>query len=427
VVATGVAWSPDGEEIAYSTGKEVFLADRTGESPRKIATVEGLDVRVYDWSSEGWISLGVYQLAENRRELWQVRRDGSEINQPFPDWPATHIHDLESSVDGRHLFFVSGWEHTGEIWTVRQGASEPVPLTKEPMRCGQLAVDPGTERLYASCFERRGELFVYRPEIDEWLPYPFPAEPSARHLSFSRDGEWAAWVKFPEGTLWRSRRDGTSKLQLTRVEGFYAAQPRWSPDGKRIAFAQGNMMAQLRGHVVGRDGAGLRAVTEGPSLQNQVDWSPDGRVVVSFFGDDVGPLRLVDLETGETEELPGTEGLAGVASSPDGRYLAAHDLGAWGEKPFQVRVLEWETGEWRTLEGVVGGMLKWSADGAYLYFSCRDLQGVCRVRPQGGEIERVATFTGIRDWWWSVDPDGRVVRLRGLFTSDIFTWDLTIP
>jgi Tol biopolymer transport system component len=295
------------------------------------------------------------------------------------------------------------------------------------MRCLELTVGPKVQRFYATCLERRGELFVYRPEIDEWLPYPFAGEPSARHLSFSRDGEWVAWVKFPEGTLWRSRRDGTSRLQLTQVEGFYAAQPRWSPDGRQIAFGHGNMTAPTRAWVVGRDGEALRPVTEEPFLQDLADWSPDGRVVVSFFGKDAGPLRLVDLETGESEDLPGTEGLAGVASSPDGRSLAAHDYEPGEDAPLQVRLLEWETGEWRALEGVVGGRLHWSADSRYLYFACQEPRGVCRVRPEEGSIELVASLKAEADRGWSVDPEGQIVRLRGLFASDIYAWDLKVP
>jgi WD40 repeat protein len=298
------------------------------------------------------------------------------------------------------------------------------------MRCGPLTVGPDSRRLYASCFERRGELFVYRPEIDEWLPYPFPGETSARQLSFSRDGEWVAWVKHPEGTLWRSRRDGTSRLQLTEVGGFYASQPRWSPDGHRIAFGQGSMLGAhpQRAYVVGRDGEGLRAVTDEPSTQNTVDWAPDGRVVLSFWGDDPGSLRLFDLETGESEALPGTEGLVGVASSPDGRSLAAHDFGPWGNEPHQIHVLRWEAGQWIPLEGAVGGTLQWSADSRHLYYA--DTEGrLYRVRPDTGDIETVVAsgLPGREGFWWSVSPEGQIVRLRTLSTSDIFVWDLKIP
>jgi Tol biopolymer transport system component len=431
VVANAVSWSPEGAEIAFSDGRDIFIVGRSGESPRKIATVEATLAFVMDWSPDGWINHVAYIFEDNRMEAWRMRPDGSERHRILPDWPRSHFWAGDSTPDGSYLFFVSGWEHTGAIWALREGSAEPVQLTKDPMRCESLMVGPEGEHLYATSYERRGELFVYRPEIDEWLPYDFPAEPSARHLSFSRDGEWVAWVEYPEGTLWRSRRDGTRKLQLTEPAGFYASQPRWSPDGRRIAFVTGTMMGfQLRAFVVGKDGEGLRPVVEEASLPNTMDWSPDGRLVVSFSGDDGGQLRIVDLETGKTEELPGTRGLAGVASSPDGRYLAAHDFGSRtaGGLPGQIRLLDWQTRDWRALDGAVGGNIHWSADSRYLYFD-DGAGGVRRIPSSGGAIERVADLGRLRPegWWWSVDPEGRIVRLRTLSTSDIYAWDLKVP
>ena len=38
---------------------------------------------------------------------------------------------------------------------------------------------------------------------------------SATHLDFSRDGEWVCYVTYPEFSLWRSKLDGSQRLQLT--------------------------------------------------------------------------------------------------------------------------------------------------------------------------------------------------------------------
>ena len=54
-------------------------------------------------------------------------------------------------------------------------------------------------------------------------------------LDFSRDGEWVAYNDATDGTLWRSKMDGTQKLQLV-FPPMLAYLPRWSPDGKQIAF-----------------------------------------------------------------------------------------------------------------------------------------------------------------------------------------------
>ena len=54
-------------------------------------------------------------------------------------------------------------------------------------------------------------------------------------VDFSRDGKWMAYNDGSDGTMWRSNADGTQKLQLV-FPPMQAYLPRWSPDGKQIAF-----------------------------------------------------------------------------------------------------------------------------------------------------------------------------------------------
>jgi hypothetical protein len=44
-----------------------------------------------------------------------------------------------------------------------------------------------------------------------------------------------AYVSYPKGILWRSKPDGSQKIQLSSPP-LSVALPRWSPDGKQIAF-----------------------------------------------------------------------------------------------------------------------------------------------------------------------------------------------
>ena len=47
---------------------------------------------------------------------------------------------------------------------------------------------------------------------------------SAECTAFSRDGKWIAYVTYPEGSLWRSRIDGSERLRLTDPP-LYALNP----------------------------------------------------------------------------------------------------------------------------------------------------------------------------------------------------------
>ena len=79
----------------------------------------------------------------------------------------------------------------------------------------------------------RGELARYDAKSTEFVP--FLSGISADSVSFSKDGQWVAYVSFPEGTLWKSKSDGSQRIQLT-YPPLTALLPSWSPDGRQIVF-----------------------------------------------------------------------------------------------------------------------------------------------------------------------------------------------
>src|SRR6202022_2246030 len=89
------------------------------------------------------------------------------------------------------------------------------------------------QRVFAVGEQPRAELVRYDSTSRQFVPYLGGI--SAGYVTFSRDGQWMAYTSFPEGNLWRSRADGTQKLQLTSSPVF-AMLPTWSPDGSQIAF-----------------------------------------------------------------------------------------------------------------------------------------------------------------------------------------------
>jgi len=57
---------------------------------------------------------------------------------------------------------------------------------------------------------------------------PYLGGISAEFLDFFKDGQWVAYVAYPQGTLWRSRIDGSEALQLT-FPPVSVVYPRWCP------------------------------------------------------------------------------------------------------------------------------------------------------------------------------------------------------
>ena len=81
------------------------------------------------------------------------------------------------------------------------------------------SVQPSADgkKLYAVGSQWRSELVRYDDRSGHFVP--FLDGISIGDVNFSRDGEWVAYTTYPEGRLWRSRRDGSEKLQL-KNDGF---------------------------------------------------------------------------------------------------------------------------------------------------------------------------------------------------------------
>src|SRR5205807_9594295 len=118
--------------------------------------------------------------------------------------------------DGKDYVFQSTRNGRTDIWAMREKADllhkasrEPVQLTSGPMNF--YAVEPSLDgkKLFVVGEQRRAELVRYESKSAQFTPYLSGI--SAEGVSFSRNGEWVAYIADPEGTLWRSRLDGTEK------------------------------------------------------------------------------------------------------------------------------------------------------------------------------------------------------------------------
>jgi len=123
----------------------------------------------------------------------------------------------------------------------------------------------------------RGELARFDVKSRQFVP--FLSGISAEGVSFSRDGQWAAHVTFPEGTLWRSKVDGSERFQLT-FPPMTVGLPRWSPDGKQIAF-MGQMPGKpIKIYRIAAEGGRAEQLTTGDHNDADPNWSADGTSLV---------------------------------------------------------------------------------------------------------------------------------------------------
>jgi Tol biopolymer transport system component len=185
---------------------------------------------------------------------------------------------------------------------------------------------------------------------------PYLGGASISEVSFSPDSQWVAYIGYPEGSLWRSRSDGSQKLLLAFDS--FAGQPRWSPDGTRIAFTRGGPGQPSRLYVVAKDGGKPKPfdVTQFDAVRPS--WLPDGNsiVVQDSAGTRTVSIKLVDLKTTRVTTLPESENVNFPVCSPDGRYVAASTIDAQKLMLFDFGTQKWselvdERGFHRMIEG----------------------------------------------------------------------------
>ena len=226
------------------------------------------------------------------RALWEISTQGKNLHPLLPGLhtPADEEHG-KWTPDGKYFVFKS----KGQIWVLpektgffRRSVGKPVKLTDSPLNLDSPLPSKDGKKLFVVGHRLLGELVRYDAKSGEFLP--FLSGISAEFVSFSKDGQWVAYVTYPDGVLWRSRVDGSERLPLSNA-GMYARLPRWSPDGKRIVFYGWDLEGKLqvdnritvsaqpyKVYAVSRDGGDPE-----PLIPNDPDLkvTPTGRLTVA--------------------------------------------------------------------------------------------------------------------------------------------------
>jgi dipeptidyl aminopeptidase/acylaminoacyl peptidase len=306
----------------------------------------------------------------------------------------------------------------------------PIQLTAGPLDFQlPLPARSGNE-IFAIGASQRTEFVRYDKKKGEFVPY-LPGI-SASHLAFSPDGQWVAYTSFPDGDLWRSKVDGTEKMQLTSSP-IKADSARWSPDGTQIAFTASLPRGVSNIYVIPSMGGLAERLLPSDHIQVDVGWSPDGKSLV--FGAVLDPkagISVVDLDSRRVSTLPGSEGLYSPRWSPDGRYISGTTVGSQKLMLFDTATRSWT----KPCDRLVA-YPSWSHEGRYLYFhnpwTGKDNR-IARLRVSDNSIETVAEVnSAVRSTaltvgqWFGLTPDDSPVLPRDISTQEIYALEIEWP
>jgi len=431
--------SRDGRSLAYTRNGQLFLANADGSGERLLANLPGFYIYNVRWSPDGRaIRFTIVNQQTGQNTIWEIGTDGRsphalEFNSPGTqrtgDW----------TPDGRYYVFVSQRNGIANLWAIEERSDwmhrprrEPVQLTAGPMDYYHPLPSSDGRRLFAIATRHVGQLLRYDMVRKQFVPFMGGA--SAEALSFTRDGQWVAYVAFPEGTLWRARPDGSQPLQLT-FPPLRVLDLRWSPDGRSIAFAALHPGERSKVELIPRDGGNPTPLLNEPYTQATPTWSADGNSLVytrcSQFEPDAGcALYRFDLTPNIAHKLPGGDGLMDGVPAPDGRHLAAVEVAT--DRIFLVDLLNGERTP-LTRSHLRAEFPTWSDDSQYVYFN--DLNSnkpaIFRVHVRDAWEEKVTDVSfpteGWNDFWSGLTPDGSPLVLRDQQQSDVYVLSLAQP
>jgi eukaryotic-like serine/threonine-protein kinase len=430
LVGQDAALSPDGGTLAYADGRELFLARSDGMASRKLVSLAG---QAYHpaWSPTG-NDLRVTVTDEKTRanSLWEVSAQGTNLHPLFAGWHnPTDECCGKWTADGKYFIFQSQsqiWALSGRGAFLRQSTGKPIQLTSSPLSLFSPVPSNDGKKLFVVGRTYRGEL--ERGEAKSGQFTPFLSGISAGDAAFSKEGQWVAYVSYPEGNLWRSRTDGSDKAQLS-YPPLLAAMPRWSPDGKQIAFFGYSFDKPRQLYLVSSDGSPQQLLPEDPDPKQDPNWSPDGdKIIFGSLPVFNLALRMLDLKTHLVSALPGSRGLFSPRWSPDGRYIVA-----MAGDSLSLVLFDFQTQKWLQLAKGRVGFPNWSRDGRYVYF-LRSLENraVLRVRIADRKVEQVADLAnfpivGSHGPWLGLDPDDSILVLKDTGLQDIYALDWEEP
>lgn len=281
--------------------------------------------------------------------------------------------------------------------------NRPGPGPTPPSKTAPAAIGSG-RIVFQSDRETPNQPQLFTMNVDGTNPSRMPISvPYAWNPRFSPDGQRIAFVGDVGGVsdIYIVNADG-SNLKRVTSNARNNRHATWSPDGQWLAFGS-DRTGNWDVYVARADGSDLRNLTNAPSDDNLPAWSPDGQRI-AFQSDRAGPngrmqIWTIDVAGGRPLNLSNSNASDSFPQwSPNGDLLSFYSERDGNR---EIYIMNADGGEQRNLTNhpAKDELAVWSTDGRWLVFAS-DRDGnmdLYSLRLDSGEVRRLTDNPG-HDW-----------------------------
>ena len=387
-----VGWTPDGARVLFASSREsgrqrysqFYTAGLQGGLPEKLAVPYG-EFGAYSPDGRQFVYMPMSQDFRN----WKRYRGGWAPDLWLFDLKTFSARNLTSDPGndaqpmwhGSTIYFLSdrGANERNNIWAYDVPSGKVRQITQFadfditfPSLGPDAIVFQAGGRLYLMdlATEKPAEVPV-RVVTDETTlrTRTAKAEPLINAASPSPTGKRGVFAA--RGDVFTVPAEFGAVVNITRSSGVMERYPRWSPDGKTLAFwSDSSGEYELAMRPADGSGAERKITSLGAGYRYAPYWSPDNKKVA--FIDQSMRIRIVEIETGRTVEID---------QSPD----------------------------WIAHGGLEGFLLQWSPDSRWLTYSRPTIDANSAVflyDTKGAKLTQ-ATTGYLNDTQPVFDPDGK--------------------
>lgn len=356
VLAHDSTWMPDGDTILYANGNTLYTVHDDGSSNTLFASLPGRAFRMR-WSPDGKrLRLTVRDDLTLVTSLWELGANGSGARRLLAGWHQDEPVCCGEFLSGGDLYVFQAGNEYGSLWAVPVGG-DWLGRQHDPFR---LAEGPLSYSSPAAKQSGRGIVFagmaptfhLLREDLKDGRLQPaLDFLNDAVRVECSPDRRWISWIRRDDGSLWRSRPDGSNRLRMLGAP-YRVFNMAWSPETTRLAVMARRPGAPWRILLADVDSAhNEELLRDDPHNQADPQWSANGTEILfgrlpQRLAEPAQPTALfrVNLATRKVTEVPGSTGLFSPRVSPDGRTVLALD----GSQT-TLRQLDLTTGSWTTV------------------------------------------------------------------------------